>query len=354
MCNDSGPYLDEACLRFIEGTESVVPAERLAQVLEGIQTSVLLLAATAEERVVDKRFKPTAELRQHYEVVCLTPERGSYSMPIRLRDTRTQPGLDSPPLLDRAAQVLEAVASGSERTLADLVPDSVIRQKLLRELARFLPRTGSSWQLEYRHADSVIALGQRAQRTAEAWARAPEEQTTMAVIGYLVRVDFEEHKVVIRLPATSRTIDCFARPEVVDDLVDNRQDPVQVTGVFTLDEQDNPIKLTDVSSIESVDVSPMVLDAVPLGDDRWLVPKGAVGVKPELDDTMQLFVVEDADLELHLEASTREDLFEDLLEELGFLWAAYAHAEDDDLAPSAMRLKTNLLERFEEKTDVLP
>lgn len=351
---DSTQYLDEACLRFIEGDSATVPAGRLAITLEGIQTAVLLLAAQEEEKAVDKRFRPTEDLRQHYEVVCCPPREGSYALPLRLRDTRAQAGLISVPFLGRAAEALQAVVGESPASIAELVPDSTIRQKLLREFAKFLPRPGATWQLEYQHADRSVTLGHRAQRTAEIWARAPEERATMTVIGYLVRVDFEEHKIVIRSPVTNRTIDCFARPDVVDDLVDNRKDPVQVTGVFTLDEQDNPIKLTDVSSVESVDLSPILVDVVPVAAGRRLVATGCLQIKPELDaETMQLFVVENHELGLHLEAATREELFEDLLDELAFLWAAYALASDEDLAPSARVIKAGLQEVLEEQPNVI-
>lgn len=176
----------------------------------------------------------------------------------------------------------------------------------------------------------------------------------MTLIGYLVRVDFEEHKVEIRSPVTNRLVDCICRPEVVDDLVDNRQDPVQVTGVFTLDAQDNPIKLTDVSLIQSVDISPIAVDLVPLDTDRFLVATDCLEVRPALDpETMQVFVIENDALGLHLEAPTREELFEDLLEELAFLWTAYASAPDDDLAPSARVLKASLRERFQERLNVV-
>jgi len=351
---DSVQYLDEACLRFIEGGSATVPAGRLAETLEGIQTAVLLLAAQEEEKAVDQRFRPTEDLRQHYEVVCLPPKVGSYALPLRLRDTRAQAGLISVPFLGRAAEALQAVAGESAATIAELVPDSTIRQKLLREFARFLPRPGATWQLEYQHADCSVTLGHRAQRTAEMWARAPEERATMSVIGYLVRVDFEEHKIVIRSPVTNRTIDCFARPEVVDDLVENRKDPVQVMGLFTLDEQDNPIKLTDVSSVESVDLSPILVDIVPLADNRQLVATGCLQIIPELDpETMQLFVVENHELGLHLEAATREELFEDLLDELAFLWTAYVSASDADLTPSAKALKATLQEQLKEHSNVV-
>ncbi|MDP2183404.1 MAG: hypothetical protein Q8K99_12650, partial [Actinomycetota bacterium] len=253
-----GRQLDEATLRFLSGEDSSVSSEVLAQALRGLQTAVWLLGAQALEHSVNERFKPGQELRQHYELVCRAPESGSYAMPVELWDIRQQSDLTSPTnLLGRALEVVRAVSEGDREVLRERMPDSFLRNRMLRELARFLPRPGDTWKLDVERSGASVTLDARSGRTAESWLRVPEETATMTVTGDLVRVDFEENKVVIRHPVTNRTIDCYARADVIDDLVENHYEPVQVTGVFTLDENDHPIKLTDVSVVETVDLSPL-------------------------------------------------------------------------------------------------
>lgn len=170
----------------------------------------------------------------------------------------------------------------------------------------------------------------------------------MTVTGDLVRVDFEENKVVIRHPVTNRTIDCYARPDVIDDLVENHYEPVQVTGVFTLDENDHPIKLTDVSVVETVDLSPLTIDAVVL-EGQPLVPSPPLVLTPTLDPETKQVLLEG--LGLSAAAPTRDQLYEELVDEIAFVWEAYALEADEILSPAAAELKKRLLERFQVSRD---
>ncbi|MDP2181351.1 MAG: hypothetical protein Q8K99_02120, partial [Actinomycetota bacterium] len=142
-----------------------------------------------------------------------------------------------------------------------------------------------------------------------------------------------------------------ARPDVIDDLVENHYEPVQVTGVFTLDENDHPVKLTDVSAVETVDLSPLTIDAVVL-EGQLLVPSPPLVLTPALDpETKQVLLASDEGLGLSAAAPTRDQLYEELVDEIAFVWEAYALEDDEILSPAAAELKKRLLERFQVSRD---
>ena len=71
-------------------------------------------------------------------------------------------------------------------------------------------------------------------------------------------------------------------------------------------------------------------------------------LEPASDETQQLICVSDAELGIDAFAHTRDDLVNELSEQIGMLWLEYALAEDDALDGMAIRLKQALLAAFSE------
>lgn len=70
---------------------------------------------------------------------------------------------------------------------------------------------------------------------------------------------------------------------------------------------------------------------------------------PSMDeDSSQLYVLADDDLGIHVFAQTREQLAEELAEQLLFQWDAYACESPDRLTPRARQLHEALLARMRE------
>jgi hypothetical protein len=107
--------------------------------------------------------------------------------------------------------------------------------------------------------------------------------------------------------------------------------------------------LTDVTRIEPVDLSPMMFEIFEQGE-RALYFDPPLVLEPSLDEeTRQLLVVTDEDLDIHVYAQTREQLADDLAAEVFFLWDEYAQESPDKLTDKAKALQTQLLNRCREK-----
>jgi hypothetical protein len=170
----------------------------------------------------------------------------------------------------------------------------------------------------------------------------------MTVTGELIRIDFDKRTVVLRYPPTCTEIECVYVDELEERMIENRRGLMQATGQFTLDDEGNPTKLTNVTQLEPVDLSPISLKTVYWQEREFRFTRSLI-LQPELDEeSSQLYVVEEPDLTLHAYAQTREQLLQEIGDQIAFIWDAYVKESEDKLAPDALRLRQRLLENVRE------
>ena len=108
-----------------------------------------------------------------------------------------------------------------------------------------------------------------------------------------------------------------------------------------------PIKLTDVIRIEPLDLSPIILSGVFHNKRRFRFKRiFKFGLELE-EDCKQLLIVDNAELGLNVFARTREQLIDEIGEQVAFLWDAYARCDDEKLTPEAQKLKQSVLNAVE-------
>lgn len=66
------------------------------------------------------------------------------------------------------------------------------------------------------------------------------------------------------------------------------------------------------------------------------------------EDTSQLFVVEEPSIGIQVFAYTRDDLINEINEQILMMWDEYAQANVEDLASDAQHLRKQLLNQIEE------
>ena len=337
----------------IQGTEPDdhdVPAEVLVRMLNGLRQMALIFAAAADHQEILHRFKPSAELRSRFTLRCGVPKPGSYVMPVSLVDSSAQGQLQPPPaILGNIRQFIDAAATENVGRMWDLLPDSRYRERAFRELRSIAPKGGDRWTASFSLPNQAPAsIDARVTRVVERLlAAGAEEQTVMTVTGELVKIVFDEHKLTIRYPVNNREIECSYVPEIEDDLLESRRGLIQVTGTFTLDTDGQPNRLSDVTRIEPVDLSPLIFGRIAnVGPALIVTPE--LRLVPHLDEAKQLYVVEDEGLDLNVYAYTREDLADEIVAHLLFAWDEYAKANPAALTLKAQELRAALLARFKE------
>jgi hypothetical protein len=330
--------------------DHTVPVEVLLHTLDGLQQAVYVLAAATEGQVVRERFRVSPDFRRRYQLLLGAAQPGSYALPLyvgREQLSFSAHGRSEEGVLSQLYHLLQAVQAGSPDELHAVVADSRLRDRALRLMRTLLPKPGDPWAIGFtvQHHPEVVVTA-KAARTVEAWVSHDDAvDTIMTVTGQLIRIDFDQFKVVIRYAPRCRELECVYLPDIEDTIVENRREPIQVTGRCTLDADGHPVRLTDVTRIEPVDLSPMTFNLVEYGD-RSLRLDPPLTIVPTLDGSEQLYMISDDELGLHLFAQTREQLAEELAEQLVFSWDADATEDPSRPTESAQRLRDTLRERL--------
>jgi hypothetical protein len=326
-----------------------VPADVLVRSIQSLQQSVLLLAAEAESQTVRRRFKPNQDLRKKFTLRLATAVPGSYAVPLSLLDERPQKSLESETsdLLSKLAQVWRAISEDNLPAARGLVTDEGFLVRLLQELRRALPRHGDRWSIALGVTGLAdVELGTRHRPVVEKWLERPTVQQETAVIGELLSINFAEKKLSIRYEPTQQEIECSYLEEIEDTIVDARRGFFQVVGQFVLDRDGNPKRLTDVSSVEPIDLGPAEFPEIDFENYR-LVINPPILVVPELEpETKQYFVATIEELGFSLYGRTRDALLQDFEEQLRFAWREYGLAGDEELTEDARELKNRLVARL--------
>ncbi|MBC7541295.1 MAG: hypothetical protein H7338_01040 [Candidatus Sericytochromatia bacterium] len=357
MADATGP-LHDADLRITgaETHDNSVSFEVLARVLDGMQQTVYLLAAAQDPRLAAKRrFQPSQQLRDTYRLSALVPQAGSFAVPIVIgtgqMDLPVLPSLHPEQMLATFQELLAAVSVDVWDRFYQLVPDGSFRTRLMRQMLAYFPKAGERWGFGFRAGGrDEVSLDARAARHVSTWLQAATvgDEAVMSIIGELQEIDFAANTLRVLYRPTGREIDCVYDPDIEGVMIENRRDNVQVTGRFVLDSQGNPEKLSEVTRIEAVDLSPMTIETVEAGG-RMLRLTPPLTVLPSLDeDSGQLFVAMAPELGLDAFAYTRDELLDEIDAQLMLLWDEFAQEEPERLTSAAQALRLTLLHRIEE------
>ncbi|MBF2046193.1 MAG: hypothetical protein IGS54_02140 [Elainella sp. C42_A2020_010] len=335
-----------------DGTHEV-PADVLARTLSGLQQLVYLIATTQENRRIRDRFRLPQEIQQRYSLSCRVPQSGSYAMPIALGSGDVDSSLftNYSDLLSRTEMLFSSIQTGQLDPLFDVFPDEKVRNRALREVRKLLPKPGEGWRFGFQrddHPEILLIPDNAVPLIDRELAQDTPENTVMTVTGELIRIDFDRRTVVLRHPVTHKEIECVYVDELEETMIENRRGMIQATGRFTLDDEGYPNKLTDVTQLEPVDLSPISLK-IAHWNDREFRFRQPLTFNPSLDEeSQQFYVVEDPVLTLLAYAQTREQLLQEISEQIAFMWDAYVGSSEDELTPDALRLRQKLIETVSE------
>lgn len=338
-----------------------ITADLLCQLVQSLQQMTYLTAAAKAGMGTRRHIFGTSGFTDEYQLVCELPKKGSYVLPFKIRNV-VNPSLDqSAAIFSDLMIALAGVEAGdiSKTVLVNLSTEN--RARFASALSKMTAKQEKSWyvSIDMEGALSIEGVPQvfefsknlanQAERVLKISEEIPEE--VMSVIGELISVNFESNTLSIRHNGTHKEISCSYRPEVVDQILQNKSGSVQVTGKFTLDNDGNPKSLSDVSSIVPVDLSQIIIPSFTVGNSViHSVANADVAIIPTLDENLkQMFVAENKELGIEVFAVTRDQLIDEIIEQLVVNWLEYAKAEDGGLTSAAKDLKRSLLAHYFEE-----
>ena len=336
----------------IEGEEpndNSVSVEVLVQLLEGMTDLSVLFGAMADNCPLNRRFSPPDEVRRRYRLRCGQTMKGGFEIPLSIVDETGPSLLDHVNILSQIVEFAKATSEGDDEKVRQIMPDSGYRDRAFRILRKLSPRRGERWGASLAlGSQTEVSLNGRMTKNIERLLSQGISEDVMTVTGELIAIQFDQFRITIKYPPTNKQIHCTYLQDLEVDLFESRRDLIQLTGGFTLDNKGNPIRMTDVSRIEPVDLSPIELNRFEW-NGRTLLADHSVEFHPKLDEeTNQLYIIEDETLNLHVFASTRQALLEELSEQIVFIWDAYANEVPEKLTKSAQQLRLLYKKHFQE------
>jgi hypothetical protein len=294
--------------------------------------------------------------------MCKIPKPGSYVVPLTFGQPiqkqltfenlidQSNGGLEISRIFDQVESLFQSVAQGDFSSVKALFTDGSYAKRSLIEIRKLLPSADDSWQIGFSRSattNGAMLEKESVKYIDEFLAFESPAEDTITITGELIRIDFDERKVVLRYPPTRATIECIYSEELEDTMIENRRQYVQVTGEFTMDGNGNPVKLTDITRIEPLDLSPLLLRELRSNKRRFIF-KRPIELLPELEpENKQFLVIEYEKLGFFVYANTREGLVTELSSQISVLWDQYGDADDELLTPEAQTLKAALLEAVE-------
>ena len=333
-----------------ETADHSVPAEVLSRALEHLQRIIYLLAAAEERQPIGERFSPPESFRERHGLRCGVPKASSFALPLWTGPARPLlPPKTRDLTLTRLLEFLRSAAGEAWGELGRAVPDPKYLSRILTELQAMLPRPGDRWGVALSVGADRVELDSKTYRSVRAYV-APDlsEDTWMTVTGDLVRVDIAERRIVIRYRPTGREIPCHCEPSALESVLQNWEESIQVTGRFTLDRRGHPVRLTGVTRVEPIDLSPMTFDRLEWAGRRIVIDP-PLSLEPVMDeDSGQLYTLAEPGLGIDVFAQTREEVADELAEQVLFQWDTYAQEQPERLTPGARRVAEAIRARMRE------
>jgi len=327
-----------------------VPASVLIQTLGGAQRAIWLIALAKEQKDIKSRARIPVEIEQRYQLKCEVPQPGSYLLPAFVESV--QPQLATIDQVNDVLRTFEGVAGALQSQNRDLVaeylPDTAIRKRVVDAFQQLAPKPGSGWRLDLSRNGTTVRMDDNWQRLVRKMYTPTEtEPDRETVNGELIEINFADRQITILPIGSTRQLKVTYQDAMEDPLLENRRSIIQITGRVSRDENSEIKNLFDLESIGALDLSPLEVNEVEHEGLR-LRFKEAVRLQPRLnDDNPQFVSIEDPSLGLDAFAGTVSDLLDEVAEDLVVVWRHYAMAPDANLSPKALELKHRLLAAME-------
>jgi hypothetical protein len=309
----------------------------LGRILHGIQQTMHYLALAGIQYDYRQRIRVPRDVQKACRLYRVVEQKGSYELtaeiapPVSLGGIEDLGGHVKDTYLD-LTRILSQDRDWGQ--LQALLPDSVYRRKVLRSVAEYCPKRGENWSLGVGIPDNPFYPLKPGFQTAIHKYLVQPMTEYRALTGELVQLHLDENKLGIYYQPAQRVVHCIYDPELEDFIVSSLRQLVQVYGQVQLDERGMPAKIADVVEIDSMDMSPLEFSSLHM-DGRCLLLTQELEMGIDFDQEAQEFFLEWPELNIVLGSQTREELWEELVEDIFWLWDEYGKSDVQALSDDA-------------------
>ena len=240
--------------------DHTLPAQVLGGSLKHVQRIIYLLAKFHRGERHGQRVRFSYDIERRFALLCQVPEAGGYALPAAIGNPSHDISFGYDEIVqvsDLFHKVTRAVNLGDSELLRQTIPDSVYRKSLIGAYKGTQPpkRTELVFSIEDHEREKLLDGFNIADAFDQLDDLSIDGDTGSApayVIGTLVRMDFEEQSLQIKLP-NNHALDATYRDDFEPLLLGHPRELVQAHGNVRYDEHGVPTSLTEVDQIIEID-----------------------------------------------------------------------------------------------------
>jgi hypothetical protein len=324
------------------GKKQDVPIDILAGTLIGFQNIVYILAAASNNQEISSLRDISPSLKKQFLLNAKPAVSSSHATPVLFANVDASQDF----LTQEVEKLFSFIRSGNFESVLSLLPSNKSRNKILLEVRKIFNRLEDWGDLGFSlvNKDKIVIDPEQALLFISNLLEDYKEPVMMTVTGLLSGTKFRPNtKAALYYEPTQKEIEFSYRKEDQKLLDENRDNLIQITGLFNVDADLHPRKFVGgMPVISKLDLSPINLDVIQWGG-RVFKLKYPVSLQPTLSNSDQLIAVESLDLGINVFGATREQIMEEIGEQISFMWDIYVLEKDSKLTQSAIELKNRLV-----------
>lgn len=337
-------------------SENAITLDRLSEIAHGLGE---IISGLADERYIDEtddrqRSKPTKSAKDHYKVFVKPPVEGSFALPCELYDVRDTPEnqdqlFDGEISFDTLAYLVTAVNEDNREGFYSAIPSPVVASKVLNGIEKIAPKNEEEVYFTYgRDQRKRESISEKASARIVEWQSLCVGPFEKEIIATISSVDFDNNAIRLKPLKSTRKFLADLDEEIASiPLGDVRNKKWKVLCDVTYTPNGMIDRISNVKGLEELELRELFFEGFSDGN-RYFAFKTPLAVHEELDEeTESLFVASIPELYINVYAEYQDELKDCILDELANKWSWIVECEDDDLTPSALKVKSNFLNMIE-------
>lgn len=332
-----------------DGLEHEIAYDRLREILDGYDILLGTLADSRTYNADDTRVQQqeTTGMKLSHKLYLSPAKEGSYTATALLYDDSEE---QTPELhlydtgFERVLKVINCTANGDVEQFDQLVPSKLARKRVLEGVGKISPTESERMKvisgIENR---KTTELKQAKLIPFQKLQPVEESYTDAEVIGRIVVVDFEKHRLSLRPKGATKRFTLDYDPDMEDRLMARRYELMCVKCKVKHNINGDIEDIQDADGIEELDLKDIEVSEFEAAGVIHAF-KEPIIVQVGLDETGQVYIGNYNPLGLVVYSEYQDELLGEVKADLSWRWINLAQETENNLAPDAIAVRRTLLD----------